>query len=290
MRRMRARLTFRSTPLNSTLSGNGSVRKRAKRTARRRQPRRLPKRPSKAALTDGAAKRGLTSFGRKRSLQVQHRSKRRTGRVDVPPRGDRFRGPYQIRALRALWRAAEVELAHRAPARGVHKGTDSADRRSSGTDLGLVDWTLDQVQDLQRAQVAMISQSGEVSRRLPDVVGAIAEIFSSPAVAVVTPASPTSSQADTASASVSTQSGSVERSPITSTNLQSAITEAVKKSVPGCEAFVGVIVQQTTPKSRFDSNWALRGVKFGRADRDRANEAVRTIVKRMQREFHISDE
>jgi hypothetical protein len=286
VRRMRARSTFRSTPLNSTLSGNGSVRKR---TAPRRQPRRLPKRPSKAALTDGAAKRGLTSFGRKRSLQIQHRSKRRMGRVDVPPRGDRFRGPYQIRTLRALWRAAEVELAHRAPARGFHKRTASADRRSSGTDLGLVDWTLGQVQDLQRAQAAVISQGGEVSHRLQDVVEAIAEIFSPPS-AVMPPAAPVSSQADTASASVSTQSGSVDRSPITSTNLQSAITEAVKKSVPGCEAFVGVIVQRTTPKSQFDSNWALRGVRFGRADRDRANEAVRTIVKRMQREFHISDE
>jgi hypothetical protein len=80
------------------------------------------------------------------------------------------------------------------------------------------------------------------------------------------------------------------RSLIASETLQSAITDAVKKAEPACEAFVGVIVEPTTPQSRFDANWALRGVKFGRADREKANKAVTTIVERMQREFCLSDD
>jgi hypothetical protein len=35
--------------------------------------------------------------------------------------------------------------------------------------------------------------------------------------------------------------------------------------------FVGVIVQQTDPRSRAEPNWAIRGIKFGRADRNKAS-------------------
>jgi hypothetical protein len=80
------------------------------------------------------------------------------------------------------------------------------------------------------------------------------------------------------------------RSPIASANLESAITEAIRKRAPGCESLVGVIVQPTTPKSRFDANWAVRGVKFGKADRAKVNEAIVAVVESMQREFQLTDE
>jgi hypothetical protein len=80
------------------------------------------------------------------------------------------------------------------------------------------------------------------------------------------------------------------RIPIAAEKLELAIADAVKKAAPGCEAFVGVIVQQTTPRSRFDANWALRGVKFGKAGRETVNEVLATIVERMQREFRLSEE
>ena len=80
------------------------------------------------------------------------------------------------------------------------------------------------------------------------------------------------------------------RSLIASANLESAITDAIRKRAPGCESFVGVIVQPTRPKSRFDANWAVRGVKFGRADREKVNEAIVAIVESMQREFRLSDD
>ena len=68
------------------------------------------------------------------------------------------------------------------------------------------------------------------------------------------------------------------------------ISEAAKKSSPGCEDFGGVIVRHETPKSHLDPNWAIRGVKFGKADRKGANEALASVVERMQREFLLSDE
>jgi len=77
---------------------------------------------------------------------------------------------------------------------------------------------------------------------------------------------------------------------IAAPKLELAITKAVKEAVPGCESFVGVVVRRTNPKSRVDANWALRGVKFGMANRDQVNEAMATIVERMQREFRLSEE
>jgi hypothetical protein len=80
------------------------------------------------------------------------------------------------------------------------------------------------------------------------------------------------------------------RVSITIPELELAILEAVKKAAPSCEEFVGVIIRHETPKSRLDPNWAIRGVKFGNADRKMANEALATVVERMQREFLLSDD
>jgi hypothetical protein len=80
------------------------------------------------------------------------------------------------------------------------------------------------------------------------------------------------------------------RASITIPELELAILEAVKKAAPSCEEFVGVIIRHETPKSRLDPNWAIRGVKFGNADRKMANEALATVVERMQREFLLSDD
>ena len=74
----------------------------------------------------------------------------------------------------------------------------------------------------------------------------------------------------------------------TAEELELTITEAVQ-AAPGCEAFVGVIIQRTTPKSRLDANWEFRGTKFGRTDRKIAKEALTPIVERMQREFRLPE-
>src|ERR1700730_1572800 len=80
------------------------------------------------------------------------------------------------------------------------------------------------------------------------------------------------------------------RVSMTTTELESAISEAVKKAAPGCEAFAGVIVQHETPKSHLDANWAIRGARFGNADKKLANEILATVVERMKQEVRLSDD
>jgi hypothetical protein len=80
------------------------------------------------------------------------------------------------------------------------------------------------------------------------------------------------------------------RSPISRERLQAGITEAVKEADAGCEAFVGVIITQETPKSPLDTNWTIRGVRFGRADRDKASKAIAAIVEHMQRAFYVPED
>ena len=66
--------------------------------------------------------------------------------------------------------------------------------------------------------------------------------------------------------------------------------EGVKKTAPGCESFVGVVVRRTKPKSCLHANWELQGIKFGNADREMAIEALTVIVERMQREFRLAED
>ena len=81
-----------------------------------------------------------------------------------------------------------------------------------------------------------------------------------------------------------------EKNQASRSDLEKAITDAVKNFDPGCAKFVGVIIQRETPKSRLDSNWAVRGVKFGAADRAKSLKAIEMIVERMQRDFRLSDD
>ena len=80
------------------------------------------------------------------------------------------------------------------------------------------------------------------------------------------------------------------RPSISRTDLQSAITEAVKKFDPECKDFIDVIIEHTKPDAQFGANWAIRGIKFGRSDRQKAAQAIAVIVARMQHEFRLSEE
>jgi hypothetical protein len=84
------------------------------------------------------------------------------------------------------------------------------------------------------------------------------------------------------------RSGS-SREQIKCQTLEVAIATAVKRSDPRCEPFIGVVIERRTPKSRDDTNWAVRGIKFGKAERQNCNAALSVIVERLKREFEISD-
>jgi|SRR6516162_4407367 hypothetical protein len=73
----------------------------------------------------------------------------------------------------------------------------------------------------------------------------------------------------------------------TADQLELMIAKAVN-AAPGCEAFVGVIVERTTPKSCLDANWELRGIRFGGMDRQIAREALTPIVQRLQQKFRLA--
>jgi hypothetical protein len=79
------------------------------------------------------------------------------------------------------------------------------------------------------------------------------------------------------------------RTPISARELESAIAEAVKTSNPSCKDFIGVVVEQTKPKSRAAANWSLRGIKFGKADRGIASAALTACVQRMQQDFWLAE-
>src|ERR1700676_3638466 len=78
-------------------------------------------------------------------------------------------------------------------------------------------------------------------------------------------------------------SKSDKRSAVSCKHLESAVTDAVKSALD-CEAFVGVIIQRIAPKSRTDPNWAVRGARFGKADRDKSGKVLAVVVEQMQRE------
>ena len=67
------------------------------------------------------------------------------------------------------------------------------------------------------------------------------------------------------------------------------MTEAVRTSHPEFETFAGVIVERIVPAGPRDTNWAVRGVKYGKADRQRSGAVLSYCVEEAQVEFEISD-
>jgi hypothetical protein len=85
-------------------------------------------------------------------------------------------------------------------------------------------------------------------------------------------------------------SRSDNRIAITVPELEHSITDAIRKTAPSCEPLVGVIVQQIHPKSRYEPNWTVRGIKFGKADRNATNGALAGVVEQMQKEFRVAEQ
>ena len=86
------------------------------------------------------------------------------------------------------------------------------------------------------------------------------------------------------------QNTAMNLNPITSDALQSVIAKAVRDSDAQCEAFVGIFIERINPKSNGGSNWILKGVKYGNADRAKCDIAICGVVDQLQQEYVISDE
>lgn len=80
-----------------------------------------------------------------------------------------------------------------------------------------------------------------------------------------------------------------KRRALTRAALESTIAAAVRESHPHCAPLVGIIIERVVPKLSGEANWALKGVKYGKADRERCGAAISSFVEAGLREFEISD-
>jgi hypothetical protein len=79
------------------------------------------------------------------------------------------------------------------------------------------------------------------------------------------------------------------RKPIARGDLEQAIAEVVKASHPECETFIGVIVERVAPASSNGTNWAIKGVKYGKANREFCTAALSNCVSEKQLEYELSE-
>jgi hypothetical protein len=85
------------------------------------------------------------------------------------------------------------------------------------------------------------------------------------------------------------QQPTVKRRSITRAALELAIAEAIRNSSPHCSALIGVIVERVVPGLPGGANWVVKGVKYGKTQRDRCRAAISVCVEDGQREFEVSD-
>jgi hypothetical protein len=50
-----------------------------------------------------------------------------------------------------------------------------------------------------------------------------------------------------------------------------------------------VLLERVKSQSRSAPNWAIRGIRFGKADREKSRNVLGTVVEEMQREFELAD-
>ena len=79
------------------------------------------------------------------------------------------------------------------------------------------------------------------------------------------------------------------RRPIARAELEQSLADAIRNVSHQCQAFVGVIIERVVPQNPHAANWAVKGVRYGRADRDRCEAALGMSVREMQIEYVLSD-
>jgi cold shock CspA family protein len=80
------------------------------------------------------------------------------------------------------------------------------------------------------------------------------------------------------------------RKSIASASLERTLTAAVRKVAPECEAFVGVIVERIVPEAADGANWAIKGVRYGKADRRKCESALCAAFRDNQQKYLLADD
>ena len=79
-----------------------------------------------------------------------------------------------------------------------------------------------------------------------------------------------------------------QRASMMQDELQAAIVAAVRETDPACEGLVGVVIERVDRGPETTTNWAVKGVKFGKADRAKAGPILAAIVEGMQQKFDLA--
>jgi cold shock protein len=79
------------------------------------------------------------------------------------------------------------------------------------------------------------------------------------------------------------------RKPISRTDLEQLLVASIRTSHPECGSLVGVIVEKITPASPGDTDWAVKGVRYGSADRRRCAAALSNSLNELQQRFQVVD-
>lgn len=81
-----------------------------------------------------------------------------------------------------------------------------------------------------------------------------------------------------------------KRIPIARAMLEDQLLEAVRSSSPDCLKLVSVIVERVVPSTRGGPNWAIKGVRYGKADREQCSARLAGIAIEQQRRFELTEE
>jgi hypothetical protein len=79
------------------------------------------------------------------------------------------------------------------------------------------------------------------------------------------------------------------RTSMTRAALELAIAEAARTACPECRGLIGIVIERVVPETPGGANWAVKGIKFGKADRDRCAAVISKLAEDGQIEFEISD-
>jgi cold shock CspA family protein len=87
----------------------------------------------------------------------------------------------------------------------------------------------------------------------------------------------------------STELAVKKRTWIARADLESVLAESVRGSDPQCKSLIAIMVERVVPTSSDGANWAVKGVRYGKAERDVCAAAVSRFVEEGQREYEVSD-
>jgi hypothetical protein len=79
------------------------------------------------------------------------------------------------------------------------------------------------------------------------------------------------------------------RQPITRAALEQSIAEVVKAGGADHEGFIGVVVERAAPAQPGGPNWTLKGVRYGKSNRELCAAVLSACVAEKQLQFDLSD-